>query len=73
MIMIADSDCIVLVEAEAEAEAEKYPDRRLRKEDTEAFEVEVRMDILEKDTEIGKRQDGVPMKETINASFERWA
>ncbi|KAF2599834.1 hypothetical protein F2Q68_00007778 [Brassica cretica] len=53
MIMIADSDCIVLVEAEAEAEAEKYPDRRLRKEDTEAFEVEVRTDIPEKDTEIG--------------------
>ncbi|KAG2280234.1 hypothetical protein Bca52824_051454 [Brassica carinata] len=53
--MIADSDCIVLVEAEAEAEAEKYPDRRLRKEDTEAFEVEVRMDIPEKDTEIGSK------------------
>ena len=42
MIMIADSECIVLVEAEAEAETVKYPDRRLRKEDPEAFEVEVR-------------------------------
>ncbi|CAN6849262.1 unnamed protein product, partial [Brassica oleracea] len=64
MIMIADSDCIVLVEAEAE----KYPDRRLRKVDTEALEVEVRMDIPEKDTEIVNETE-----KTINASFERWA
>lgn len=48
MVMIAGSDCIVVVEAEAEP-TEKYPDRRILKEDPKVFE----MDIPAVDTEIG--------------------